>query len=72
MPKGGVIVRSRGTRLDLKVKTILLARFHRRLEGGCTLQGLVPDCSGQDSRYRCSDVSTIGIEAKATAGRQQP
>ena len=42
-----------------EVKPILLDRFHRRLERGKT-----PDCSGQDSRNRNRDVSTIPIETK--------
>jgi putative transposase len=48
-----------------QVKTILQGRFHRRVEKEKTL-----DCSGQDSRNRSRDVSTIPIETEyVIAGR---
>ena len=50
-----------------QVKIILQDRFHRRLE-----RGEPPDCSGQDSRHRTRDVSTVPIETEnVTAGREK-
>jgi putative transposase len=50
-----------------QVKIILQSRFHRRMEMGATL-----DCSGQDSRNRNRDVSTVPIETEnVIAGREK-
>ncbi|MGD0664672.1 MAG: zinc ribbon domain-containing protein [Rhabdochlamydiaceae bacterium] len=50
-----------------QVKIILQGRFHRRVEMGET-----PDCSGQDSRNRNRDVSTVPIETEnVIAGREK-
>ncbi len=50
-----------------QVKVILQSRFHRRVEMGET-----PDCSGQDSRNRNRDVSTVTIETEnVTAVREK-
>lgn len=50
-----------------QVKIILQGRFHRRVEMGET-----PDCSGQDSRNRSRDASTISIETEhVIAGREK-
>jgi len=50
-----------------QVKIILQDRFRRRVEMGET-----PDCSGQDSRNRNRDVSTVPIETEnVAAGREK-